>query len=658
MKNIKSPLIKACLIILILCFLPIVRAQELSHDFGKLGKAEAEMTTCPGDKSAEAVILFKIGKSYFEESERNFDVIYEETTRLKILNEAGLKWAEVEIPFYQEGGIFEQVYDIEAYTYNPSGDSFTRTQLDLSTCHDEKLNEYWLLKKFALPDVKPGSIIEYRYKINSQYKFNLRNWEFQARIPTIYSEYEVRIIPFYEYVYVLQGAKKFDSNTSYEDSGITRAYGPVNFHDIINKFVMKNVPAFNDEEYITSINDYLIKLDFQLSKIHTIEGTEIKYYTTWPDLVKELLKETSVTKFAAKCEKLLPKVISPDSLVNKSPQAKFDYILNFVKTNFTWDNYNSIYASKTPNELLKDKTGNNADLNLLLIGLLNAAGIQTSPVLLSTREHGKIKLDYPLLSSFNYLVADAILDGKSILTDATDIYIQNNRIPSKCLNDKGLVIKDGPVEWLSLYSNTPSEVGTTIRIDSIGTNSHAQMQISATEYDGLKYRRTYGIDKKKIVDRENVNDYTIDELSIDIKNQDRKELPYCLNYSTSYKTETVNNKIYISPFLGEPISDNPLKQDNRSYPVDMSYPVKRIYSTTINIPAGYKVDFMPADDKILNDLFELNYNIKNEGNSVNVVFNYTFKKSIYNASDYQNLKYYFKEIIKKTNEKLVLAKTM
>lgn len=642
-------------LILLLCLQVAAKAQEYSSEYGKIGKPEIDLVSYARDKSAEAVVLFDIGKSYFVEKDNKFNVVFERVTRIKILNESGVKFAEVEIPFYHEGGIYEHVYEIEGSTYNPDGDYLLRTSLDPTTCHDEQLNEYWSLKKFALPDVKAGSIIEYRYKISSQYLFNLRSWEFQSKIPTVFSEYVVSIIPFYEYIYVLQGAPRFSSKTSREAGGTGRQFGPVHYKDIVNTFIMKDVPAFKDEDYITSVNDYIMKLEFQLSKVHTVDGRTISVITTWPELVKTILKHDDVVKYAKKCEKLLSKIIDPDSLVNKSPQEKYEYILSYVRSNFSWNQVNGKYSDKSPNELLKDKIGNDADLNLMVVGLLNAAGIEAYPLFLSTRSNGKVKMNYPLLQSFNYVIADAVIDGENILGDATDVHEGNDMIPSKCLNGKGLLIKDGPVQWISLQSGKPTVTETRFKIEPSGEDSHANTLITATGYDALRYRNTMGGDKKKVAGRENADEFTIDEPSIIIENPDNNEKPYTMGYNTTYQTEIINKKIYLAPFLDEPLTENPLKQESRSHSIDMLYPVHRSYVSTITIPEGYKVEFIPEDDKILNDAFELNYHVENDGKTLNVIFNYGFKKALYEAREYGNLKYYFNEIIKKGNEKLVLV---
>jgi hypothetical protein len=286
---------------------------------------------------------------------------------------------------------------------------------------------------------------------------------------------------------------------------------------------------------------------------------------------------------------------------------------------------------------------------------LNAAGIEAYPLIISTRENGKIKTDYPYLKFFNYLLIFATVDGKNILSDATEILCPNELIPSKCLNEKGLLVKEGDVQWINLQRDKPSEINTMISIDSIGDSSNANSVISSTDYDALRYRNNIGEDKAKVAERVDQDVYTVDENSIVVNNSSEIEKPYIMKFHTIYKTEKINDKIYLSPFLDEPITENPLKQYARTYPIDMTYPIKRSFTSVITIPEGYKIDFVPEDYKILNELFELNYNIKHDSKTISISFNYTFRRSVYAAADYINIKFYFKDIIRKGNEKIVLV---
>ncbi len=641
----------------------VVSGQKYSKEFGKIGQSEVELKEYVLDKDAEAVVLFDIGKSRFEQTENFFDIVFERTTRIKILSEAGIKWAEIEIPFAKEENAYEQIYDIEAVSYNFENGNLNKSVLDISNTYDEKINEYWKVKKFAIPNVKVGSIIEYRYKIKSKNKFNLRDWEFQWRIPVVYSEYVTKMIPFLEYTFMLQGANKFDIQESYKDKGLPRHYGPPrgtngdnSFYDMVYKFGMKDVPAFGDEKFITSINDYIIKIDFQLSKIHRINGSSTEIITTWEELIKDLLKNWDFGKYISKSKKMASKILDVKELSKQPETDRFNAVLDYVKNNYNWNYTYGKFATKKPKELIKDKIGNSADINLFTIGLLQKVGIDAYPLILSTRGHGKIRTNYPFSHYFNYVVILAEVDGKIVLSDATEVLVRNDRVPPRCLNDKGLIVKKGDVNWVALDSHLKSETTTFMQMDIKEKSIDVNLLKKGTGYEGLFLRKKYGDNIKEIKKKISANNYIIDETSIKVQNYRDRTKSYRLRYSFETTPEVVNNKIYIAPFLRETITVNPLKQKERRYPIDMIYPEKTVYNTTLSIPEGYVIDFIPENVKINNELFELKYFTDEYNGNLQVVFYYYFKKPIYQSENYSKIKSYFNQIIKKGNEKVVLRK--
>ena len=96
----------------------LLMAQVFSNEYGKVGKEDVDYSFYPNDKSAEAVVIYDIGQSYFSRVDDYYQVIYERSTRIKVFKEAGIKFANIEIPFYGEGELYENVYDLEACTYN------------------------------------------------------------------------------------------------------------------------------------------------------------------------------------------------------------------------------------------------------------------------------------------------------------------------------------------------------------------------------------------------------------------------------------------------------------------------------------------------------------------------------------------------------------
>ena len=129
-----------------------------------------------------------------------------------------------------------------------------------------------------------------------------------------------------------------------------------------------------------------------------------------------------------------------------------------------------------------------------------------------------------------------------------------------------------------------------------------------------------------------------------------------VNYKVKGELETINDKIYISPFLNEVINDNPFKQRSRTYPIDMVYAKRRVYVTEINIPEGYELDYTPKIQKISNSSFDIDYVAYQNGQKISVHFYYHFKKPVYKASEYSRIKLYYNWITDASNEKIVLRK--
>jgi len=649
------------LVLLLMLFVGLIaQSQNRNYfkDFGVIAPSELSMNTCSFEANADAIVLFDVGKSSFERMDDNFDVVFKRITRIKILTEAGLQHANVEIPYYQEGEIYEQIKDIRARTYEvEDGKIVNVSELDLSTCYDEKFSENWKVKKFAMPNVKAGSIIEYTYSLYSQYHFNLRDWEFQWDIPVLYSEYETRMIPFFDYTYLIQGRNKLDLFENYEDKvSLPRQFSSIEYRDMVYRFGLKNVPSFSSEEFITSKSDYVIKIDFQMSGFNTTDGVKHQIMTTWPELVKDYLKNEDFGKYINKCEKSAEKIIPADSVLGKPQRQIAKYIVDFTKNIFVWNGINRQFANKSAAELIKEKTGNSADINLWLTGALRAFGVEAYPVILSTRSHGKILTDYPFSSAFNFVVVCAFIDEKAYLLDATDLYCPFTKIPTSCINDYGLLIDKDKMKWLNLQNNEISGVAQMLVIDSVGDNQNIQVTLTATDYEALRYRKLYATSLPQLKSDLDKKMYETIDGSLLLRNATDVAKPFIYSFKMKTRTEKINNKMYISPFLAEVVSKNPFKQNTRTYPVDLIYPVRKTFVSDIKIPAGYKVDFLPENLTTDDDLFSLEYTVSEADGIVHVWFSYCTKLSVYSSDKYARIKAHFDRVVKKGNEKIVFSK--
>ena len=630
--------------------------QNSKLKFGEINMDEIKYNKCDFDPDAEAVVFFDCGESKFEDSDDGFNVVYNRFSRIKILKNSGTHWAEVNIPLYASNNIYETVDELKAAAYNLNEFGvLEKTPITLQECKTEKINNNWVQKKFAIPNVKAGTIIEYQYEVRSQYVFNLHDWEFQWKIPVLYSQYEVSMIPFYQYMYSLQGATQFDSYEKSESDN-ERRFSSIVYKDLKHHFVLTNVPAFNDEEFISSTSDYIIKLEFQLCKIIYPNGLKKDIITTWEAMKQDLQSEKTFGKYQQQSQKLAKKIFDLNTMAQKSQKARFDTVISYVKQNTSWNGEYRLYTTKSPDRLLTDKSGNSAEINLFAAGLLNACGVNCRPVILSTRGHGKIKTGYPFYSYFNNVVLCANPDSTWVVTDATNTEIDNNRIPSSSINGVGLIIDNQKkVEWCNLNSRFPSIERTKVILNVGQEESTASINVTANEYLNQKYRDLYGNYKSNLVKAIRDRNYIVNDSAVTIASIDNKK-NYSYKFDAKIKTEKMNGKIYVSPFAHEIFTINPLRQKTRSYPIDMIYPQTYIYESSFEIPKGYKVTYTPQDKEIDNNLFSLSLHSSYNNDLVKTVFSYQFKKPEYESSLYDELKSYFKQIITAGSEKIVLEK--
>jgi hypothetical protein len=644
---------------LVLSFFPCreIRAQAYSHKFGEIGSKDLELVRYQPDTSASAVVIYETGKTTFIDGDNGFDLMFEKQGRIKIFSKPGFRYAEIRIPFYRENKNSEEVLELEAYTYNEVKGTINRTKLDPGTVYEEKAADHWYVKKFAMPDVREGSIIEYRYKLYSPFLFNLQGWSFQSGIPTIYSGYDVYLVPFYDYTYVLKNAVKFDESDKYQRDMIQRSYGNVKFKETVCHFVMKNVPALMEEPFMTCEDDNLIRVNFQLSRVTDVDGISINVVGTWDKLIKELLSDKDFGKYMAAARKLCAGILQGKDFKAQPPAERLKSVVDWVKSSFNWNTMDGKYAEKTASELLDRKSGNDAEINLFLAAMLNEVGLEAYPLLISTRDHGKPGTDYPFLHSFNYVAVLVIVDGKPVLTDGTSLNCPDDRLPPRCLNGPGLIINKEKVEWVPTESNSVSltQAEFLVKFTPVADSLYVTLTLNMNGYEAYTFKEQHGQTEEKV--REFLEgDPTLSPSGVMIRNAKDAQKPLIILTQLSGSLPSTSDALYIHPFLSQPWQENPFRQENRKYPIDFTYLKEQKFHSVIMIPDGYKVSSLPDPVAVNNDWVSITYQAKSDGATVEVTGSYRIKKVSVPAGAYLFLKHDFSTLVDKMNQKVLLER--
>ena len=603
------------------------------------------------DSTAPAAILSDVGETIFYHNDTyGFREHRTRTVTIKIYTTEGLGWADITIPYYRTGSHRQEtVTDIEGITYNEQNGDIQKIELDRHDIYQEEMNEHWEAKKFALPNVRAGSIIQYTYTIKSPYLFNLHDWQFQYEIPVRYSEFKARIPAFYEYSILIHGYPTLSTNDAEVLRGKEKlgryTYNNVQFH-----WVAEDLPAFNDESFISAKEDYIARLTFQLAKENFPGSSTRQYMETWPKLTSDLLSLSDYGRYLKRkdgreaAEKLAAQAASE--------MDKAQAIYQYINTTLAWNGINRLTPEKSPKQVLNEHSGNSTDINIVLRNMLSAVGIEAKPVLLSTRGHGLVTVKYPVLDQFNYSVVHAVIDGQEYLLDGTDADLPFGVLPLRCINGYGLVVDEDEERWVLLESGETYQTETYVlaSVDPERKELVATINQKEKGYAALLKRKAYDEDKKKIMGFASPD--------FQIKNLDDIERPVSVSFKTDYPATQNGKFIYVDPCQYSELRENPFKAKKRQHPIDYSY--RRTYKYVFNlaIPEGYVVDEVPTpieytlDDQSVQFIFKTQVSVA----SVQLLSLMRVNQTMIPAEQYPQLKALYETLMAKHSESIVLRK--
>jgi hypothetical protein len=657
--------------IVLLLFTHCAFSQKASQDiFSKISEADLYNRTYTIDATAPAVVLADVGKTEIINNGKNwFRFEFNRHKRIHILNSAAYDLANVGIHLYAEGENSERLLSVKATTYNLENGRIKETKLDKNSVYTVRVNKNNILKRFTLPAVKEGSIIDIEYSIRSDYLFNLTPWIFQNEVPVLWSEYRLALPEFLGYIFLRQGFhsyfinEKNDRVTNFrvsDDRGTGTAQG-LNFTATITdyRWVMKDIPALKKENLVSSPGNYISKIDFQLSG-YRYPLSEKEIMPGWEEMVGQLLEREDFGKDLSENEtwiRPLMKSIAKDT-TNHLDLAKNIYA--YIRDNFVCTDYDALYTTQSLKNVAKAKKGNVAELNLLLTALLTNKGVAAAPIILSTRDNGFAYKEYAVLDRFNYVVCRAEIDGKIYFLDASRPLLGFGKLPYECFNGWARVIdtaatavdlnpdllKEKKLTSLVLAANEHEWMGSFIQQLGDYQSHDLRTQVKKRGGDGYfeNLRESFGSTTKTELGK-------IDSLKL-------YDQPVKVEYQFAKPIET-GDFIYIHPLFSE-AKQNPFNADSRTYPVEMPYTIDETYLATIYIPQRYTVESLPKSIKVkLNEDEEsyFEYAIEQQGNMILLRSVIKLDRAYYAPAEYDLLRRFFGMIAGKHKEGIVLKRT-
>jgi transglutaminase-like putative cysteine protease len=353
--------------------------------------------TALGIPDADAAILFREGELNDTYTDGTSLKVY---IRIKTFNDRGRRYAEVQLPYRVELG---RISDVQARTIRPDGSMIEVEPRDVFDKVLLKTNHgIWRAKVFTMPAVEAGAIIEYRYR--QTYPQGFRYFALDLQSDLFIRELRYSIQP--------PIASKLDVRWVTFNAPDPRRFAPT-WNGSFN-IRAENIPPFRREPLMPP--ELGVKMWGWLYYSRDADPSPDKYWREYAERSHQRIAQ------ATNPSRLIRRVVETITLARDGHREKvariYDYVqgeihnLGFDGRDTEMDPDPGLKKNKSVDDTIRRRYGTPADINLLFISMLRAAGLDARLAELTTRDENFFHRSFPDAFQFNSeLTAVVARDG-------------------------------------------------------------------------------------------------------------------------------------------------------------------------------------------------------------------------------------------------------
>jgi hypothetical protein len=589
LRSLILPAFSAWIILAALLFSPLA-ARAIG--FQPVSPDELKLTSEPKAPGATAIILFRQ-----VDRDDNGNTSHEDNyLRIKILKEEGRKYADIEIPFTKAS---QSVVNIHARTIRADGTpvNFSGKIYDKTIIKGKGIK--YLAKTFTLPDVQPGTIIEYYYTVDysEDYIFD-SHWIVSNELFTKAAKFSLK--PYSSY------SQNFQTTLRWQ--GIANPPKPAGIDKII-RMEASDIAAFETEDFMPPENELKARVDFVYSDDST-ESDPVRY---WKRAGKRF--HSQLESFAGKqkaMEQAVSQIVSPTD----SPEQKAQKIYARVQQlrNTSYEVQKTEEQKKREKEkdvsnvedLWKRGYGNGFQLTWLYYGLAKAAGLEVYGVRVSDRANYFINPKLMDSSKLNSNVVLLHFKDKDVYCDPGAALTPYGLLPWAETGARGLRLDKDGGQWIEtpLPDSNVSQIARKATLRLIPETGALEGKLIVT-YTGLEasshrvdQRNEDDTARKKMLEDE-VREFIPSGSEAELVNHpdwhsSSTDLVAEFDLKVPGWAESTGRRVMLPEGLFGAPEKHVFDHANRVHPIYFKYPNSRLDDISIELPEGWRVSSLPA----------------------------------------------------------------
>lgn len=249
--------------------------------FGKVSKEELQLSAPPEAPNSNAIYLFEVGELRLgvpvviygsssqhlhitineDKFKEDVEVIFEKRMRIKILTRTGMKYANIQIPF-REG---EEIHDLKGIMVLPGGKKIKLKKENVV----EELVDSIKYMKLGFPGVEVGSVVEYKYRVESKNWKEIVPWYFQNAEFTRLSQITLEIMPNFDFLFHFQNTVSIEPTVKEQ---LMPNLEPKIYKKRELTWKMENLPGIEVDSEIGDVKTQAAALHFKLKDFRSNYG--------------------------------------------------------------------------------------------------------------------------------------------------------------------------------------------------------------------------------------------------------------------------------------------------------------------------------------------------------------------------------------------------
>ena len=570
-----------------------------ADDWQPIDPADLALKDNPKAPGADAMILY--GETRVNEPQS----FTENYTRMKIFTKEGLRHADVEV-FYAKG--LEVVNGIRGRTIHPDGSISSFDGKTFDKVEEKGGGIKVFAKTFTLPEVLPGSIIEYKYDLvldAEGYYFGYQEWSPQRDVFTRY----VRFL-----IHPLTNNEGQAMQLSYRQYHLPEKFNLQETHDGFYFVEFHDIPGVEEEQLMPPAGSLRPRIEFYYKRLNEPANETTEQY--WKRIDKKW--NENLDKFVDK-RSALQSEVSRATASNDSPEMKLRKLFARAQQirNLSMENEKSKKEAKSESlksndnveDVLKRGYGSERDINMLFIGLARAAGFDATQVYVSP---ANVTFFVPQAQDATQLSADLVwvkAGSQEYFVDPGARYFPFGLLPWTEASVQGIRLRKDSAEFVS----TPDQKSTDavlarscdLELDENG-DAAGKLQVDFTGQQGSVRRQ-----QNREEDETGRKKELADEIRTWLPVESTFEVTTVSNWDDAAQPLRVEGTVKI-PGIGTAAGHRMLvplslfhdsrmdvfKSSKRVNDIYFSYPFEETDDVKFHAPPGYKIESVPTISKI------------------------------------------------------------